>query len=138
MSDDLKSNRDAYFQRTRFTYRIIQNVFWAERPKCIHRKATRLKKEIPFFFFRKTKDFLTPLIHECTCFIRISIHIFNFNVDNHDYSTRSKDEPISPLYKTSHLKYSAHFSCVNIYQNIPYNILNLPNNNFRSQKFSLR
>ena len=56
--------------------------------------------------------------------------IFNLNCDNHEYSTPSKDKPRIPLYKTNYLKYSPHYSRVQIYQNIPNDILNLPRDDF--------
>ena len=54
---------------------------------------------------------------------------------NHEYSTQSKDEPRIPLYKTTYFKYSPHYSCVKIYQSIPDTILNVPDDNFRSNLF---
>ena len=64
-------------------------------------------------------------MYEYACFIRKNIQVFNLNYDNNEYSTRSKDVHRIPLHKTAHFKYSPHYPRVNIYQNIPDNILNL-------------
>ena len=61
-----------------------------------------------------------------------NIQIFNINGENHEYTTRSKDEPRIPLHKTTYLKYSPHY-CVKMYQSIPDNIPNLPDDNCKSQ-----
>ena len=58
---------------------------------------------------------------------------FHLNGECHEYSTRSKDEPRIPSHKTNHFKYSPHYSCIKIYQNIPENILTLPDDSFNSK-----
>jgi hypothetical protein len=42
-------------------------------------------------------------------------------------------DPRISTHKTSHFKYSPHYSCVKIYQNLPDILLNLPDDDFKSQ-----
>lgn len=113
-----------------YSKKLFQIQKWAVRSILGVKKSTSCKP-----IFKKLRILPLPciFIYECACFIRKNIHLFNLNGENHEYSTRSKDDPRIPLHKTTHFKYSPHYSCVKIYQNLPDIILNLPDDDFKSQ-----
>ena len=110
--------------------KLFQIQKWAVRSIVGVKKSTSCKP-----IFKKLKILPLPciFIYECACFIRKHFQTFQLNGECHEYSTRSKDEPRIPSHKTNHFKYSPHYSCIKIYQNLPEKILTLPDDSFNSK-----
>ena len=68
-------------------------------------------------------------ILKCCMYVKNNLSHFNINSENHDYFTRNGSNLLPPQHRTTAYQRSAYYSCVRVYNHLPFNIKNVVNIN---------